>query len=207
MSNAIILAAAAAVIVLIIGAVLYFKKRTGEEDAPEKAAGKKGEEIAGDVIRCALKRDDLHLSNISVHYLDQETELDNVVINSNGVFIIEVKNYAGKLKGRADDREWYKEKTTEKGNTYAKTVRNPIGQVKRQTYILSKYLTQNKVRAWVRGYVYLVQNNSPVKSAYVLPYIKDIEKAVHTPTKRKLPKQTQEKIKNLLEMDQRRNAR
>lgn len=198
---------AAAVILGIAAIVLLGKKNRGEDESPEKAFGNKGEEIAGDVIRSTLRRDDIHLSNISVHYLDQETELDNVVINDNGVFIIEVKNYAGKLKGRADDREWYKEKTTEKGNTYAKTVRNPIGQVKRQTYILSKYLTQNKVRAWVRGYVYLVQNNSPVKSPYVLPYIKDIEKALHAPAKRKLPKQTQEKIRNLLEMDQRRNAR
>lgn len=62
-----------------------------------------------------------------------------MVINRYGVFIIEVKNYKGELVGNGDDYEWKKYKTTGAGNTYEKTVKNPIRQVKRQIHMPNCY--------------------------------------------------------------------
>lgn len=43
-------------------------------------------------------------------------------MNQYGIFIIEVKNYSGKLVGTEDDYEWQKYHTTPSGNTYFKMV-------------------------------------------------------------------------------------
>lgn len=53
------------------------------------------------------------------------------------------------------------------GNTFEKNVKNPIKQVKRQTYILAKYLEYYGPRVWVEGYAFLVNGNSPVNSSYI----------------------------------------
>lgn len=77
---------------------------------------------------------------MSIAYDGRPAELDCVVVNKNGVFVIEVKNYVGVLFGKENEYEWKKYKKTAAGNVYEKTVKNPIKQVKRQVYILAKYL-------------------------------------------------------------------
>lgn len=142
-----------------------------------------------------------HLS--SVHsarssYDGKNAELDNVIVNKYGVFIIEVKYYKGRLYGAEDDYEWQKYKDDGYGNTFEKNVKNPIKQVKRQTYILAKYLEYYGPRVWVEGYAFLVNGNSPVNSSFMLESLDDIDKAIHTFGKNRLSAQTVESIKRLL---------
>lgn len=63
---------------------------------------------------------------------------------------------------------------------------NPIKQVKRQIYILSKYLKDNGIKAWIDGYVFFANHNSPVDSKYVLNTITDIDKTIHDTSREKL---------------------
>lgn len=151
-----------------------------EYESPEKRAGHQGERMARGIIGEILIPGDVLLCNIDISADGKQTELDNVVINKDGVFIIEVKNYSGILIGEEDDREWIKNKTTYTGNLYQKTVKNPIGQVKRQIFILSTFLKEHAIHVWVEGYVFLIEGNSPVKSDYILGTQKDIDKAIHT---------------------------
>jgi len=167
-------------------------------EPPERRAGRRGEAIAKDAISQVLREDDYLLSNIAVSTPEQRTELDNVVVNKFGVFIIEVKNYKGKLVGSEDDFEWKKYKITDAGNIYEKAVKNPIRQVRRQIYILAKYLDYYGVRVWVKGYTILLGSNSPVDSELILKSISDIDRAIHTPDKTRLDKKTIEKIVELL---------
>ena len=88
-------------------------------EPPGKRAGRRGEAFAADAIRQVLRDDDYLISNAKVAIHEKETELDNVVINRYGVFIIEVKNYKGELVGNEDDYEWEKYKTTDAGNLLA----------------------------------------------------------------------------------------
>ena len=122
----------------------------------------------------------------------------NVIVNKYGVFIIEVKNYTGYIVGNEDDFEWQKFKTTDAGNTYEKTVKNPIPQVKRQVDILARYLKYYGPRVWVKGYAILLQGNSPVDSKYLLKSVADIDRAIHTPDRRMLDAKTLESITKLL---------
>lgn len=164
----------------------------------QKKAGRYGERVAIQLIQEILNEKDVLLTNVKISFEDRETELDDVIINNRGVFIIEVKNYSGTLSGDEDDFEWIKNKETEAGIFYHKMVKNPIKQVKRQISILSQYLRENGVFIWVEGYTFLVENNSPINSSYVLNTQKDIHTAIHLGTNNKITKKTKEKIIKLL---------
>ena len=164
----------------------------------EKRVGRQGERIATSIIQRVLREDDCLFTNVSVSFDGKPAELDNVIVNKYGVFIIEVKNYKGRLYGSEDDYEWKKYKDDDYGNTFEKDVKNPIKQVNRQTYILAKFLEYYGSRVWVEGYAFLIHGNSPVESKYVLENTADIDKAIHTFEKNRLSVQTVESIKKLL---------
>ena len=145
-----------------------------------KRAGVRGEEAAVRAIRPILREDDHLFTNVNIVYDGNRTELDTVIVNKYGVYIIEIKNYVGLLVGGENDYEWQKYKTTAAGNTYEKKVKNPIRQVKRQIFILAHYLEYYGLRVWVKGYAILLQDNSPVESDYLLHSVADIERAIHT---------------------------
>ncbi len=163
-----------------------------------KRVGIRGEETAASAIRSVLREGDRLFTNVSIEYDGKPAELDNVIVNKYGVFIIEVKNYTGRIVGGEDDYEWQKYKTTDAGNTYEKTVKNPIKQVKRQIYILARYLEYYGARVWVRGYAILLHGNSPVQSEYMLTSVADIDRVIHTADRRMLDAMTFEKITELM---------
>ncbi len=167
-------------------------------ESPEKKAGRLGERYARNIIQEIFKDDDVLMSNVKITADDKSTELDNVIINSNGVFIIEVKNYSGELFGTEEDPEWIKNTISGSGNIYQKVVKNPIKQVKRQIYILSRLLKENDIDIWIEGYVFLVEMNSPVESSYVLRTQKDIDNAIHHRINNNLSHTAKEQIKQLL---------
>lgn len=174
-----------AAIVLVIVAIVVSLAQSGKSErggffeSPEKRAGRNGEKYATHVIKQCLDSDDLLLTNVCVQFDGKRTELDNLIINRSGVYIIEVKTYRGRLFGGADDYEWEKYKVTNAGNVYEKTVKNPIKQVHRQIYVLANYLKSRGIRVWVNGYAFLVYNNSPVQSDTVLERTNDIYSALH----------------------------
>ncbi len=167
-------------------------------ESPERRAGRLGERFASNLISETLEDDDVLLTNVAIFADGKETELDNVIINSYGVFIIEVKNYYGELFGDEDDHEWIKNKITPAGYIYQKSVKNPIKQVKRQIYILSSLLKEHGINAWIEGYVFFVERNCPVESDFVLETTDDIYEAIHTASRNRLSAKTQNKIVSLL---------
>ena len=183
-------------ILLIISKAQHRRKKSF--DSPEKVAGKIGELEAAEIIKSVLHSGDRLLTNVEFSYDERPAELDCVVVNRYGVFIIEVKNYSGHIVGNEDDYEWEKYKITRAGNVYEKNVKNPIVQVKRQIYLLAHFLRSNGIDVWVRGYALLLHNNSPVRSEYVLCSIDEIDKALHTKDRKFLSKGEVLKIEKLL---------
>ena len=166
-------------------------------ESPEKQAGRRGEQFAYNIISEILWEDDILLNNVIVVADGKQAEFDNIIINSKGVFIIEVKNYSGEFFGDENDQEWIKSKMTPGGQFYQKIVRNPIGQVKRQIYVLSRYLKNHGINVWINGYVFFVQHNSPIESSYVLETQRDIDNAIHQDYGNNIDKGTIERIRNL----------
>lgn len=189
------------VVFFVLLGVFLFRTDSFNYESAEKKAGRQGEQFASGIIREILNEKDVLLTNIKIVFDGKETELDNVIINNRGVFIIEVKNYTGILIGDEDDCEWIKNKYTSAGNFYQKSLKNPIKQVKRQIYILSGFLKQYGFEVWIEGYVFFVEMNSPVESKYVLKTQKDIHEALHLGTNNKLTQAEKERIiKQLTEM-------
>lgn len=155
------------------------------ESASERA-GRHGEEIAAEIISRVLKEGDHLLTNIEITYDGRRAEMDCIVVNKFGAFIFEVKNYSGQSAGDEDDYEWQKIKITDSGNIYAKQVKNPIRQLKRQIYLLAHYLKSHEIKVWVEGRVILLHQNSPVDSRYVISSLSDIDRAIHTEGKKHL---------------------
>lgn len=188
-----------AVIILILFIISKAKRRRKKSfDSPEKVAGKIGELEAAEIIKSVLHSGDRLLTNVEFSYDGRPAELDCVVVNRYGVFIIEVKNYSGHIVGNEDDYEWEKYKITRAGNVYEKNVKNPIVQVKRQIYLLAHFLRSNGIDVWVRGYALLLHNNSPVRSEYVLCSIDEIDRALHTKDRKLLSKGEVLKTEKLL---------
>lgn len=160
--------------------------------------GKSGEQFAVSEIKKILHADDLLFANVKFCYDNKPAELDCVIVNKYGVFIIEIKNYFGRIIGNENDYKWKKYKTTDAGITYEKEVTNPIIQIKRQVYLLAKYLRYYGVNVWVKGYAFLINCNSPVKSEGVLSSIAEIDKTIHTSDRPLLSKNTIAKIKQII---------
>ena len=169
------------------------------DDLEIKYAGKQGEKIAGNVIARLLNEDDYLLSNVKVSFEEHQTEIDKLIINSHGIYIIEVKNFSGCLFGSEKDKEWQKYKVTDAGNTYGKTVPNPLHQVKRQIWILKSYLCDKGIKGiWIKGYVYMVNENSPFESELLLNNKEDVDYAIHGSDEQVLSDKQINKILELL---------
>ena len=164
-----------ALIVLIFLATRLFRKKREQREI--KSAGNKGEEYFNNMLKSILRNDDVLIRNVCL----QEAEIDSLIINRNGIFIVEVKYYNGRLYGDIDDFEWTKEKISPGGNVFYKQVKNPIKQVKRQTYKLSQFLKENNIRIWIRGYAYFINSNSPVDDESVIDDIDELDRIIHTP--------------------------
>lgn len=89
------------------------------------------------------------LSHITLQYKGQQCEIDQLIIDSSQIYIVETKNYKGYLKGNIQDEKW----TQIKNNT-TKIVNNPVKQVQRQAYILNQILKQYKIDIPIKTCVY-----------------------------------------------------
>lgn len=169
-------------------------------ESGKKRAGRRGEDIAFNYISEVLTPEDTILRNVELEFDGKECECDNIIVNRYGVFIIEIKNWNGKLSGSLDDYDWTKTKVTDAGSVFVSTVTNPIKQVNRQVYILSNYLKDNGLFIWVNGYSIILNDNSVI-CEQVLHSQEDIDKVIHTrdpKNMRHISKPKQQQIINLL---------
>lgn len=182
--------------VIILFIILLLSLSNGEDQ--KRIAGKEGELQAKKILNHYLNENDLLLNNVNISIHGRNTELDYVVINNNGVFIFEVKNFSGKLVGNEDDQYWNKYKISSGNKEYIKEIRNPIKQLKREIYLLKEYLKYYGVDLWIEGYVLFVNMNSPVESEYTINDQSEIDDILHLRRNQVLTKNPIEKIISIL---------
>ena len=182
--------------VIILFIILLLSLSNGEDQ--KRIAGKEGELQAKKLLNHYLNENDLLLNNVNISIHGRNTELDYVVINNNGVFIFEVKNFSGKLVGNEDDQYWNKYKISRGNKEYIKERRNPIKQLKREIYLLKEYLKYYGVDLWIEGYVLFVNMNSPVESEYTVNDKSEIDDILHLRRNQVLTKNQIEKIMSIL---------
>lgn len=182
--------------VIILFIFLLLSLSNGEDQ--KRIAGKEGELQAKKILNHYLNENDLLLNNLNISIHGRNTELDYVVINNNGVFIFEVKNFSGQLVGDEDDQYWNKYKISRGNKEYIKKIRNPIKQLKREIYLLKEYLKYYGVDLWIEGYVLFVNMNSPVESEYTVNDKSEIDDILHLRRNQVLTKNQIEKIISIL---------
>lgn len=107
----------------------------------------------------AMLSDEYHiLNNVSCSFNGQHCEIDLLVVGPNGIFVIEVKNHNGTIKGDLEASVWIQEKVGRQGGEYSKQIRNPIKQMKRSVYILANYLELQGIKEWINGVVYFTNS-------------------------------------------------
>lgn len=182
--------------VIILFIILLLSLSNGEDQ--KRIAGKEGELQAKKILNHYLNENDLLLNNVNILIHGRNTELDYVVINNNGIFIFEVKNFSGKLVGNEDDQYWNKYKISSGNKEYIKEIRNPIKQLKREIYLLKEYLKYYGVDLWIEGYVLFVNMNSSVESEYTVNDKSEIDDILHLRRNQVLTKNQIEKIISIL---------
>lgn len=136
---------------LLLTASLWWSQKS----SPILLAGAAGEDLVIDLLRDLPDTFTVY-NQVDIPNAKSRTgfnEADVIVVGPNAVFIIEVKHNSGSIKGADGDSEWRVEKTSRGGNVYGKTMRNPISQVKRLVWLLSKDLKAKHSRVWIQGVV------------------------------------------------------
>lgn len=164
--------------VVLLAFIVYFIVSNNIPKIKRIIAGKKGEKIAKTIIKEALDKDDILLSNVVIKYEGKKCECDDVVINKNGVFVIEVKNYKGHLTGGVKDKMWKKTSFGKNGVNRTVFVKNPFKQVNRNVYILSNYLSNKGHGTLIKGYV-IVLNNNQIVGNNLLKSSEDVSREIH----------------------------
>lgn len=186
------------IIFFVIILFIFLLLSLSSDEDQKRIAGKEGELQAKKILNHYLNENDLLLNNVNISIHGRNTELDYVVINNNGIFIFEVKNFSGKLVGNEDDQYWNKYKISRGNKEYIKEIRNPIKQLKREIYLLKGYLKYYGVDLWIEGYVLFVNMNSPVESEYTVNDKSEIDDILHLRRNQVLTKNQIEKIISIL---------
>lgn len=139
------------VFLLILTAIFLFLKDSsktsrhrsrGRTPRPRRSSdyiGSEGERIVGRIIGSTIPGVQYVINNLILRIEENKTsQIDHVVINKHGVFVIETKNYAGMIYGSENQLEWTQVLNYGKVKNH---FYNPLKQNKTHIYHISKILS------------------------------------------------------------------
>lgn len=143
---------------LILG--IYMRKMKTDIDI--KKSGLEGEKRVLDLLSDLPKRYKV-ISDILIQGKNTSSQIDYIIVGSNGIFIVEAKNIKGTIKGNGGSRYLTQVKTGKGGKEYIRQLYNPTLQVKGHVLGLTKLLNKNNVNSHVQGIVYFANEESRVE--------------------------------------------
>lgn len=126
-------------------------------------SGINGERIAAEVLS-ALPDSYTVFQDVMIIYDGKASEIDNIVVGSSGVFIVETKNHNGNIIGDFENIYWTQHKVGRGGTHYSKEIYSPVKQVGTHIYRLANYLRQNGIYTYVEGMVYFTNPSCVVQT-------------------------------------------
>lgn len=124
-------------------------------------AGVKGEQQTYEILK-KLPKEFTVITNPVLHNRGSVNELDFVIIGTNGVFVVETKNYRGIITGNTSAQSW-KQIKHGKNKTYEKEVKNPAKQSYRQGRRMHEMFIDFGISADVFPILYFVDSRSELK--------------------------------------------
>ena len=146
---------------LALSLVLYYVYITKKKEYEVLNSGVKGEQQTFEILK-KLPKDFTVITNPVIHNRGSVNELDFVVIGTNGVFVIETKNYRGIITGKTSAQNW-KQIKHGKNKTYEKEVKNPAKQAYRQGRRMAEMFIDVGISADIFPILYFVDNRSELK--------------------------------------------
>lgn len=126
-----------------------------------KTRGKRGERKVKRIIGSTVAGEKYIINDLILENEGKTSQIDHVVINPRGVFVIETKNYSGTIYGAEDQREWTQ--VLAYGKVKNKLY-NPLKQNATHIYNVKKVIGNLPIHSLV----VFVQNNAYVKSDNVI---------------------------------------
>ena len=130
----------------LVGAGLLFvwlghhvKMQENELDAWTIGLGLEGEKGVTDGLAVGLDDRYLVLNDVFIKFGRQRAQVDHVVIGPNGLFVIETKNWAGRIAGDENESHWL----YYHGQQGASEYYNPIWQSRRQLKFVARRLQED----------------------------------------------------------------
>ncbi|MBQ8394263.1 MAG: NERD domain-containing protein [Clostridia bacterium] len=142
-------------IILIIILAVYLKR-------PE-TRGRRGENRVKWVIGETIENEQYVINDLILMNDGKTTQIDHIVINPRGVFVIETKNYSGEIYGNENQREWTQVLAYRnvKNKLY-----NPLKQNATHVYNVKKVVGKLPVHSLV---VFVQNNTHHIESDNVIP--------------------------------------
>ncbi|HPG92452.1 MAG TPA: NERD domain-containing protein [Clostridia bacterium] len=122
----------------------------------------------------------------------KSSQIDHILINQNGVFVIETKNYSGRIYGNQSQQEWTQ--VLSYGKIKHKLY-NPIKQNATHIYRLKKLLPEE---TYIKSVVVFVQNNTKYIQAQGVLNLGQLAKCIKTSGDHSLCPSEMSNIYNLL---------
>ena len=122
----------------------------------------------------------------------KSSQVDHVLINKNGVFVIETKNYAGRIYGNEKQHEWTQVFNYGKNKFH---FYNPIKQNATHMYRLKEAIGDN---IYMKSIIVFVQNNTAYIESNKVYTIREMKTAIRNTQSHQLSVETMESIYNKL---------
>lgn len=126
-------------------------------------------------------------------------QIDHILIRSNGIFVIETKNYYGEIKGHEDDSFWTRSYFV-KGKKKTATFHNPLKQNQSHIRIIKRIIGKDYP---IYCFVTFIQNNANSLDFYNVCNVDSLLNRINMITSDKeIKNQEIETINNLLLMNE-----
>lgn len=142
-------------IVLIVILAIYLNRPV--------ARGKRGENRVKRIIGKTIENEQYVINNLILANEGKTSQIDHIVINKRGVFVIETKNYSGEIYGSENQREWTQ--VLAYGNVKNKLY-NPLKQNATHVYNIKKIIGKIPVHSVV---VFVQNNTHNIEANNVIP--------------------------------------
>lgn len=174
-------------------------------ESPENR-GKRGENEVKRVIGKTIKNEQYVINDLIVSNDGNTSQIDHIVINTRGVFVIETKNYSGGIYGSENQREWtqvlaygkVKNKLynpLKQNATHVYNVKKIVGDLPIHSLIV--FVQNNKYHIEANNVIPLSALKSILCSGEVVLTVKQMEEAYNLLLARKMEISTKEHIENI----------
>ena len=116
----------------------HFKMQENTQDAWTIGVGLEGERGVTDSLAAGLDDRYLVLNDVFIQFGRQRTQIDHVVAGPNGLFVIETKNWAGRITGDEQQSRWFLHAEGQGEQDFF----NPVLQSRRQVKFIARRLQE-----------------------------------------------------------------